>query len=322
MWRSLTYFTTILIVNSFLSFIAILYSNVDLFKVDLVETRKKDQEAMSNLSLILKNNYLLFVSICIIQNILSFFLSKLIENFSSTRLTTSIVVFILSFFIMIFTEIIPNYIASKEYFKSLVLNKYLLKFVYLITLVFSPLKIFIKERKKFFTHSEEDLIRFINNLTSKEILLLEPKEAQLVNLAFSMDDNDIGSVIIPINKTICLYSSMKLDEIKDIYLTKNMSKYPVFDSENGKFLGILNIKGLVFSLLRNDFYSEDWKTYINKNIIFLKKDTKLSNALEILKNSRSHISIVKENDKILGIVTLKDILGSLVGKIYDEKLTG
>lgn len=76
----------------------------------------------------------------------------------------------------------------------------------------------------------------------------------------------------------------------------NMTKYPVFDNDKGEFLGILNIKGLVFSLLRDELDSENWKTYINKDTIFLTKNPKLSNALKILKNSPNHISVIKKGN--------------------------
>src|SRR5690606_4708433 len=114
--------------------------------------------------------------------------------------------------------------AGKEFSKLLTLHPILLNSAYLITSLFSPLKLFIKERKKFFTHSESDIIRFINNLTTNEILLLEPKEAQLVKLAFKLDDDDVRSVLIPIESAVCLNTSMNLDDIKNIYLDKSLSK--------------------------------------------------------------------------------------------------
>ncbi|WNE41697.1 MAG: Inosine-5'-monophosphate dehydrogenase [Mycoplasmataceae bacterium] len=318
MWRrKLISFVIALLLNSFLGFLGLIYSNVDLFKIDLVETRKRDKEGMSKLYLILKNNYLLTISICIIQTFLGLFIS---ETFSGENLGNfrNLNLIFLSFFIMIFTEIFPNYFAGKEFSKLLTLHPIFLNSAYLITSIFSPLKIIIKERKKFFTHSESDIIRFINNLTTNEILLLEPKEAQLVKLAFKLDDDDVRSVLIPIESVVHLKTSMSLDDIKNIYLDKNLSKYLVFEKENNKLLGVLNVKSLFFSLLNNK--SVDWKNYINKNVIFFNENTKLNNALETLKNSRNHLSVIKnDNNEILGIVTLKDILGSLVGKIHDEK---
>src|SRR6202012_5277882 len=248
MWRrKLIHFIIALLLNSFLGFLGLIYSNVDLFKIDLVETRKKDKDGMSKLSLVLKNNYLLTVSICIIQTFLGLFISDI---FSSENLGYLRLIF-LSFFIMIFTEILPNYFAGKEFSKLLTLDPILFSFAYSITLIFSPLKIFIKERKKFFTHSESDIIRFINNLTTNEILLLEPKEAQLVKFAFKLDDDDVKSVLIPIESAVCLNTSMNLDDIKSIYLDKNLSKYLVFEKETNNLLGVLNVKSLFFSLLNN-----------------------------------------------------------------------
>jgi CBS domain containing-hemolysin-like protein len=317
MWQNF-YFILTLILSSFLNFINLLYSNIDLFKVDLIENKKKDHLSFSKFSVIVKNNHLLFFSICIMQSVLSFFLSRKFELIFGNKLNN---LWIIAFGITttIFSEIIPNNIVGKEWSKNFVLNRLFLNIAYFIVMLSSPLKFFIKERKKFFTHRESDLVRFINNLTSKEILLLEPNEAKLVNLAFNLDDNDIRSILIPIEKTVCLDSSMTLKNIKAIYAEKGLTKYPVINCKTKDVVGILNIKSLVFFLL-NKKGSKNWKLHINTETIFLKKETKLNKALEILRNSRSHIAVIKEGRMIFGIITLNDILGALVGKIYDEKV--
>lgn len=315
MWQKTIHFIVLLLVSSFLNFISLLYLNLDLFKVDLIENKKRNSLSFSKFSTIVKNSHLLFIAICAIQSIVGFFMSRQFEVVFGTRRFM-----VLSFGVIttIFAEVIPNDIVSREWSKNLVLNSFFLNFAYAITLCFSPLKIFIKERKKFFAHRESDLARFINNLSSKEILLLEPNEAKLVNLAFNLDDKDIGSILVPVDKANCLNSAMTLKEIKRIYAEKGLTKYLVFDDQNSKFLGILNIKGLIFSLLNKS--AKSWKSHINDEVVFLKKETKLNKALEMLRSSRSHIAVVKEGHKIVGIITLNDILGTLVGKIYDERV--
>lgn len=317
MWQKTIPFILLLLVSSFLNFISLLYLNLDLFKVDLIENKRRDSHSFSKFSRIVKNSHLLFISICMIQSVLAFFLSRKFEDIFGTRIS-SLWVLMFGTVTTIFSEVIPNDVVGREWSKNLVLNNFFLNFTYAIIIIFSPLKIFIKERKKFFAHRESDLVRFINNLSSKEILLLEPNEAKLVNLAFNLDDKNIGSILVPIDKATCLNSAMTLKEIKKIYAEKGLTKYLVFDHENNSFIGILNIKGLIFSLLNKS--AKSWKSHINTEVVFLKRETKLNKALEILRNSRNYIAVVKEGKKITGIITLNDILGTLVGKIYDEKV--
>lgn len=63
----------------FLNYLSALYSEVNLFKIDLVKKRK-DKRKIKKLVFILKNGNLLFAAVCICQVFLNIFLSEIFVN--------------------------------------------------------------------------------------------------------------------------------------------------------------------------------------------------------------------------------------------------
>jgi hypothetical protein len=72
----LTVFITLFGLSFFLNYLSALYSEVNLFKIDLVKKRK-DKEQTKKLFFILKNGNLLFAVVCICQVFLNLFLSEI-----------------------------------------------------------------------------------------------------------------------------------------------------------------------------------------------------------------------------------------------------
>lgn len=69
-------FASLFGLSFFLNYLSALYSDVNLFKIDLVKKRKQKKKA-KKLVFILKNGNLLFAVICVCQVFLNIFLSEI-----------------------------------------------------------------------------------------------------------------------------------------------------------------------------------------------------------------------------------------------------
>ena len=81
-----------------------------------------------------------------------------------------------------------------------------------------------------------------------------------------------------------------------------------------KLIGILNAKE--FIALRASG-REDWSSILRPAVV-VQSSTALLTGFRLLQERRMHLGIVYDGSRLLGIVTLEDILEEVVGEIYDE----
>jgi CBS domain containing-hemolysin-like protein len=102
----------------------------------------------------------------------------------------------LSILIALATEIFVRYLVNQPSSRKMVFNNFFIDTTYmLIRLPYYFLRSIVKPRKKIFVNSEQDVVRFINNLTADKIL--EKGEAKLVQSAFKFDDLKVISMTTP-----------------------------------------------------------------------------------------------------------------------------
>ena len=309
----------LLILAGFFNFISSLYSDVDISKVDLSKVNRKKKK-IKKLIYIIKNNYFLFVGTSILSVVLNVFISRIIFGGIGgdvpipipEGLNGYLVEVFVILFLVIFTEIFMRYFAEREFIKRRMLNPFLLNSAYLITRAMAwPLRWIIKE-KKLSPYREQDLIRLMGNLEAENVL--EPQEVSLIKAAFNFDEKTIKDHFKLRKKVILLSTEMTFKEIQQVYYKYHYTRYPVL-SEKRALVGILNFKTLSLKMNERD----DWRDFIEKKVNYLELDTKLNIAFAACQDTCQHLAVVIDKQKkFIGIITLEDILESLVGKITDE----
>lgn len=323
MAKNLTYLFPILFfifflsLSFFLNYLSSLYSEADLFKINLAKARKKKN--FKKLIFVLKNGQLLFALVSFLQVIINItvsnvFLDNIDEKFFE-NINKVFFLLLISLFIALFTEIFSRYLANKRFSKKLIENDFLIGCAYfLIRLPASFLKNLVKPKKKLFANSEQDIILFINNLAIEKVL--EKKEARLIQSAFNFDELRVGLVFTPWKKVVFLFEEMSYEEIQKIYLQHFFTRYPVLNKK-GEISGIFNLEKFHWTLIKDKNIA--WQNQIEKKILFFSPQEKLDRVFEKLQINYCHLAIIKEKNKLLGIITLQNILNSLVGKMRDEK---
>src|SRR5207237_939995 len=121
-----------------LNYISVLYSDINLFKIDLVKKRK-DKKRSKKLIFILKNGNLLFAVICVCQVFLNIFLSEIfmvgigypiLEAAKLGSYKWGVLV-LLSLLIALFTEIFVRYLANRPSSPKMVFSNFLIDTTYL-----------------------------------------------------------------------------------------------------------------------------------------------------------------------------------------------
>ncbi len=111
-----------------------------------------------------------------------------------------------------------------------------------------------------------------------------------------------------------------LADILAVIRRHKYSRYPVWDSHKGEFIGLLHIKDLLLALSALDSLPETFDLdELVRPLEIVTKHTPLSRLLEQFRKGGAHFAVVEEADhKVVGFLTMEDVLEVLVGDIQDE----
>ena len=230
---------------------------------------------------------------------------------------------VLSYFTLIFGELVPKRIAMKNCEKIAFASVGVIRAISIIMAPFVKLltlstnlvsKIFGVSETDEETVTEEEIRMMVD--VGEEKGTIDEDEKTMINNVFEFNDKIVSEIMVPRKEIYALDMNLTLAEaIEEVSKEITYSRIPVYDET------IDNIKGIVH--LKDIFLSTQKKNAKIKNLIrdaFFVPETKPVNELfEELRKNRTQIAVVvDEYGGTSGIVTMEDILEEIVGEIYDE----
>lgn len=234
-----------------------------------------------------------------------------------------IITIILSYFTLIFGELVPKRIAMK---KSEMIAFASIGVINFISLVTSPFVRFLEFStnivSKIFgvTGNEEEVV------TEEEIRMMvdvgEEKgtiafnEKEMINNIFEFNDRTVSEIMTPRNEIFALDSNLVMSEaILQIAEDYKYSRIPVYQDNMDQVIGILYIKDM---LLEQKSKSTKIKNLV-KDAYFVPETKKVNELFsEMRKNKKQIAIIIDEYGGTAGLITMEDILEEIVGDIFDE----
>jgi len=139
----------------------------------------------------------------------------------------------------------------------------------------------------------------------------------MIGQIFQLDVTEVREVMVPRVNMVGLDKDASLDDIKKLTREYGYSRYPVYDDNPDKVVGILYIKDL-FTAMVHEKGDLDL-THFVREPVFVHEKKIISDLLAEFKTKKVHIAIVvDEYGGTSGLVTLEDILEEIVGEIQDE----
>jgi len=167
-------------------------------------------------------------------------------------------------------------------------------------------------REHFYSTDELKLILSTSHLHGE----LTKDEAEILEHTLDFADLKATEVMRPQEEMVALYLDQPIEDAFQIAAENRYSRYPVYDKRGGKIAGIVHVKDLFSTLYRQEKLT-DWSSLLRP---ILKVSQRLL-ALDLLRKFRegtSHFALVYKSDKVLGFVTLDNLLHVLIGRIKDE----
>lgn len=137
---------------------------------------------------------------------------------------------------------------------------------------------------------------------------VELGELEVVDWANSRED----LVYLELNAT--------LDEVFSLFRRHKYSRFPIYDEAAGEFVGVLHIKDLLLHLSLLEMLPSTLRlAELMRPIEKVSRNLPLSELLEQFRKGSAHFALVEEADgKVIGYLTMEDVLEALVGDIQDE----
>lgn len=235
-----------------------------------------------------------------------------------------LVTLILSYFTLIFGELVPKRIAMKH--KEKLANS-VCGIISFLAAVLKPIIWFltvstnavlrlvgIDPHEKEEPVSEEDIVLMLD--AGADEGSLDHDDIEYIKNVFKLDKMTAEDVMTPRKSVISISYDASDKEILEIIEEESYSRIPVYEDNPDKIIGILHACDY---LLKRNEKSFDLKSILHTPV-FVPETVSLDVLFKDMQTDHNHLAVVvNEYGETSGIVTMEDILEEIVGEIWDER---
>ena len=220
-----------------------------------------------------------------------------------------VVVLLLVYAYILLSDLLPRKFANAHS------DKFEKTFMFIakgIQSLFTPFTFFLRfeVEKEQEDYSEEDIYEVINGGG------VEPSQKEFIENLFEFDDTPVEEICTHRSEVVCLYLNDDKEAWKKTILENRHTLYPVCDEDNDDVVGILDTR----DYFRLDSIEQD--NVINKAMdqpFFISQNMKADVLLKEMKIKKVYFAVLlDEYGGMTGIVTLHDIIETLLGEIQED----
>ena len=220
-----------------------------------------------------------------------------------------VVVLLLVYVYILLSDLLPRKFANAHSDKF---EKTFMSIAKGIQSLFTPFTFFLRfeVEKEQEDYSEEDIYEVINGGG------VEPSQKEFIENLFEFDDTPVEEICTHRSEVVCLYLNDDKETWKKTILENRHTLYPVCDEDNDDVVGILDTR----DYFRLDSIEQD--NVINKAMdqpFFISQNMKADILLKEMKIKKVYFAVLlDEYGGMTGIVTLHDIIETLLGEIQED----
>ena len=220
-----------------------------------------------------------------------------------------VIVLLLVYVYILLSDLLPRKFANAHSDKF---EKTFMSIAKGIQSLFTPFTFFLRfeVEKEQEDYSEEDIYEVINGGG------VEPSQKEFIENLFEFDDTPVEEICTHRSEVVCLYLNDDKETWKQTILENRHTLYPVCDEDNDDVVGILDTR----DYFRLDSIEQD--NVINKAMdqpFFISQNMKADVLLKEMKIKKVYFAVLlDEYGGMTGIVTLHDIIETLLGEIQED----
>lgn len=241
-----------------------------------------------------------------------------------SAISVILITLILSYFTLVFGELVPKRIAMKKAEKVALGISALVSF---IAKLFSPIVwaltastnlmlrlVGIDPNSEDEEVSEEEIRMMVDVGSEKGVIDREEKE--LIQNVFEFDDLTVDEFATHRTDVSLLWMDETMEEWEKTIHESRHTRYPICDETVDHVVGVLNVKD--YFRLKDKSRENVWKHAVFPPY-FIPESISADTLFKQMKQNRSHFAVViDEYGGMTGIVTINDLLEQLVGDLEEE----
>lgn len=241
----------------------------------------------------------------------------------SAAIVYTVEVVVLTFMILILSEITPKIIAINNPLK---VSRKMSGFIYLNFVLLTPISKLIAESTM---SLERTLPKPNNRMTAQDLKTMaemseqegsiKGEEREIIENVIEFGNITVREIMTSRVNIVAVSIDSSLNQVIELIQEKGLSRMPLFENDLDNISGVIYSKD-VLPYINTDMIDNpiNWKT-IARKALFIPATKKLDDLLRDFQHEKTHIAIVvDEYGGTEGLVTLDDILEEIVGDIGDE----
>lgn len=229
---------------------------------------------------------------------------------------------ILTFLILVFGEITPKNVASKN------AEDMALKYIGIISvlvIVLTPaiyivnkvagivISLFIKNNDDNNMVTEDELRAMVE--VSHEDGVIEKEEKKMIVNVVDFGDTVAGDIMLPRVDMVMVSVESSYGEILKIFREERYTRIPVYEESPDNVIGILNVKDFLLIENKENF---SVKEHLREPLYTYEYKKTSSLMVDMRKTGANIVIVLDEYGTTVGLITLEDMLEEIVGEIRDE----
>lgn len=240
-----------------------------------------------------------------------------------TTIVYAVEIVVLTFMILILSEITPKVIAINNPLK---VSRRMSMFIYVNFILLAPVSKIIASSTMTL---EKRLPQPSNKMTTEDLKTMAEvseqegsirgDEREIIENVIEFGNITVREIMTSRVNIVAVSLDSTLPEVIEMIKDKGLSRMPLYESDVDKIIGVIYAKD-VLPYINNELSNTtiNWNT-IARKALFIPATKKLDDLLRDFQQEKTHIAIVvDEYGGTEGIVTLDDILEEIVGDIVDE----
>ena len=235
----------------------------------------------------------------------------------------------LTFFLLIFSEVIPKTFASRH--AEWLAFRYLKPFA-LVEILLMPISIGLQligraiinvsgGRVGARTLVGPEVIRSVISV-SREEGAVDREEARMLQNVLAFRERLVKEVMTPRTEMVWLDEDITLKSFLDEYETSPLSRFPVYKESYDNVVGLLHTRDVIRALHNGQVQYESKLIELVRQVPFVPETKRLGDLFfEMRSSGHQMYLVVDEYGGVSGLVTNQQLVASIMGRVADDETT-